>query len=311
MHKLKPKILAFISSTLAAILLGGIFLIVVPEQSFGLTAEEKQPPAKQTRTLKYHVFQEPAVIVTPGSTTKQFTIFVGEKDPVIKSAYIEVRGVTKATASQTITVDINQTNSFPTTRSQAFNFDVSGNSSHFRFLYNGSATETLLSYLSGIITSAGSRSFYLKVDVSGADVSALQARLVLTYQFTPPTEGALPVSGELTSSVFDTAVTDGAAYHSINWKGQLGGGGQNEGKVRFQLATSNAAGGPWTYIGGATCGAGDWYDATNSSKAVETSCSGHNNARYYRYKIQICSNDCSTAGANTPTVTDVNVSWAP
>lgn len=280
------------------------------EKVFGLSAEEKQPPSKQTRTLKFFIFQNPVVLISPNSTTTQFDIFIGEQEPVIKSAYIEIHGVTKQSASQTITADINQADSFPTSRQESFTLDSSGKPNNFKILYNGSVTQNLTDYLAGIITSAGSYGFYFKLGVSGADVSLAQAQLIITYQFKPPTAGAYPATGELTSAVFDTA-TDGAAYNSVMWKGSFNG---STGKVRFQIATSDNPNGPWTYIGGSNCNSGDWYDPGNPETPAEITCapSYHNNHRYFRYKVQICSaSNCSDGGSATPQVTDVVVSWSP
>jgi hypothetical protein len=98
------------------------------------------------------------------------------------------------------------------------------------------------------------------------------------------------------------------------WKGSLGGVGLNEGKVRFQLAASSASTGPWSYFGGSTCGSSDWFDPLASETPIElkgSSClSQWNNKRYFKYRIQICSNDCVSAGSNTPTVDDVIVNWS-
>ena len=124
----------------------------------------------------------------------------------------------------------------------------------------------------------------------------------------------LSISGNLISSVFDsTGSVDGGGYNSVLWKGTLGTG--STGKVRFQFAASDNTTGPWSYIGGGTCAAGDWFDPGAPDTPIElkgaTCQTSWNNKRYFRYKIQICSNDCVTAGPNTPTVTDVAVSWAP
>ncbi len=117
-------------------------------------------------------------------------------------------------------------------------------------------------------------------------------------------------TGTLTSSIFDTGVVGGAAYNSIMWKGTLGTG--STGKVRFQLAASNLSTGPWNYYSGSTCGALDWFDTTGPDASVELKCpTQFNNMRYFRYKVQLCSDNCTVAGPNTPTVNDIVVSWAP
>jgi hypothetical protein len=113
----------------------------------------------------------------------------------------------------------------------------------------------------------------------------------------------------LTSAVFDTGVVSGVGYNSIMWNGTLPGG-----KVRFQLAAANSSAGPWSYIGGNTCGAFDWFDPLAPNTPIElkgASCvSAWNNMRYFRYKVQLCSNDCITAGPNTPTVNGIVVNYA-
>ena len=142
---------------------------------------------------------------------------------------------------------------------------------------------------------------------SGIDISTVGS-LVLT--------GTTPkaISGTLISPVFDSGAV-GAGYNSIMWKGSLGGVGLNEGRVRFQLAGSNSESGPWNYYGGDTCGSSDYFNPSASNTPIELkgdSCfSGWNNTRYFRYKIQICSDDCISAGNETPIVDDVIISWTP
>lgn len=284
------------------------------KEVFGFADEEKQPPSKQMRTLKFSIFSNPSVMVSGTSTTTPFSIFIGDQSPVIKSAHIEVKGVTKASVSQTITLDVNQTDSFPTQREESFLIDSGGSSNHFQIFYSGSGSQTLADYFYGIINNPGAYGFYFKLGVSGADISAVHAKLIITYQFTPPSAGSYPVAGELISAVFDTTgISDGPAYNSAYWKGTLGGAGQNQGKVRLQLATSDSENGPWNYYGGNSCASGDWYNLGGSDNPVELICNSdyHNNQRYFRYKIQICSDDCSVAGNSTPTVEDVVISWSP
>lgn len=121
----------------------------------------------------------------------------------------------------------------------------------------------------------------------------------------------VPAKGTLTSSVFDTtANSTSIGYNSIMWKGTAG-----TGKVRFQLAASSSATGPWNYYGGSTCGALDWFDTTGPDSPVElkgTSCvSNWNNKRYFRYKVQVCSaSDCTSQGATSPVVNSIIVNWS-
>ena len=123
----------------------------------------------------------------------------------------------------------------------------------------------------------------------------------------------LPPTGDLTSVTFDTGIAD-PAYNSIVWKGTL----PATTRVRFRLAASDVSTGPWgdaDFIGsdGVSCGSAYWYEPGGADVPVELGCfSNFNNKRYFRYKVQLCSNsDCSTGGMQTPTVTDVIVNWSP
>lgn len=139
---------------------------------------------------------------------------------------------------------------------------------------------------------------------------------------------AKSILGNVISPVFDTGVVNGATFDSIMWKGALGVG--NSGKVKFQFAASDCANGAtnaptcnagtWSYYGGDTCGSFDWFDPLQSDTPVELRGLGlsaplchaaWNNKRYFRYKVQLCSDDCLVAGIDTPVVSDVIISWAP
>jgi len=163
-------------------------------------------------------------------------------------------------------------------------------------------------------TSTGSYSYSLNFNPSGVTVYGLGVKMTETHQYAPPACGT--IYGILTSAVFDsTSLGTSAGYNSIMWKGLLGGVGFNQGKVRFQFATSSSSTGPWNYYGGSTCGALDWFDSSGPDIPVEltgTSCVlAWNNKRYFRYKVEICSNDCLTSLPSTPTVNDVIVNWSP
>jgi len=303
---------------LCALLVAGS-LIISSRLVFGFTPEEKQPPEYQTRTLKFFILQNSAVMAGGSTVTVPFDLFIGEKEPQIKDAFIEITGA--ANGSNSITADIHAiqgsicTQAFATVRAKTFTLDPFGKSNNFRFLYTGSGTATdaaLLYCLQQIIRSPGTFAFEFKADISGADVSALSARIVVTYQFTPPKSGSLPASGYLISSIIDTGVEKGAAYNSLMWRGIA-----NNGKVRMQIATSDNISGPWNVnadFKGPSCAGGttDIYVADQPDTPVEIMCPGiHNNKRYFRYKIILCSDDCQNPGSNNPEVTDVVVNWSP
>lgn len=151
--------------------------------------------------------------------------------------------------------------------------------------------------------------YCFRVTNSGA-TSGTGYGFVYSQYATADISSGLTPTGDLISAVFDTTgSSDGPAYNSIMWKGTAG-----TGKARFQLATSDSSSGPWTYRGGASCNDTTWYDAPTADLPVEITCANdyHNDDRYFKYKIQICSNtDCSTSGVTSPVVTDVVVNWAP
>lgn len=127
-------------------------------------------------------------------------------------------------------------------------------------------------------------------------------------------------SGNVVSSTYDTGTLYGAGYNTLMWQGTL-----NSGKVRFQFGTSNCANGDtnpptcnngvgWTYYD-SLCAAGGstWYDPGAPNTPVAIGCATqHNNKRYFRYKVQLCSlTDCTTSGSTSPTITEVDVNWSP
>lgn len=167
---------------------------------------------------------------------------------------------------------------------------------------NCSGYDTTLGSMSAITNAhVGSSPVYSSIQICGSATG---------------TVALLNTTGTVTSAVFDASAS--STYNSIYWKGSLGTGGT--GKVRFQFAASDSSTGPWNYYGGSTCAVTDWFNTSGPSSAVELIGSGasagtcrtaFNNKRYYRYKVQICSNDCATGGQYTPTVTGVVMSYAP
>lgn len=111
-----------------------------------------------------------------------------------------------------------------------------------------------------------------------------------------------PLTGNLTSSIFDTQVTGGAAINTIMWQGSL-----NNGAVKFQIASSNSLGGPWDFIGpGAS--PSTYYEPSGPNAPVKIEGVSHNNKRYVRYKIFLESNVSRTT---SPGVEDVIINFSP
>jgi hypothetical protein len=110
--------------------------------------------------------------------------------------------------------------------------------------------------------------------------------------------------GTLDSSTFDTSVEGGAQINSVLWQGALPSP-VNNASVGFQFAVSDSSSGPWDYAG---------YDGTpntwyvtgpGASKAVDLVF--HYNARYFRYRVKLTSNQSQT---QSPRVDAINVNWS-
>lgn len=119
---------------------------------------------------------------------------------------------------------------------------------------------------------------------------------------------ATSTAGTLDSSTFDTGVAGGAQVNSILWSGSLPAGTA----VSFQLAGSNSASGPWVYQGPDGT-ANTWYylNATNvgagPGESIRTDYVLHNNARYFRYRVKLVSNQSQTA---SPSVDAIHINWS-
>jgi hypothetical protein len=232
---------------------------------------------------------------------KQFVLYIGDdlsgvSNP-IKSNFFTVGGVYTGSGTLQLMIDSDAASS------KTFTLPNVGSTPTFFQVHYKDTVSKIDPPSSGAFTHT------LNVTPSGITISGLGAILTTTYRYKPPSCGGLPPTGELTSAVFDA--TASAAYNSFVWKGTVNGG---SGKVRFQLATSNSPSGPWNFRAGAGCGNGEWYDPGSPDVSVEISCGPeyHNNQRYFKYKVQLCSNsDCSTAGSFSPRVDDVIVNWSP
>jgi len=114
----------------------------------------------------------------------------------------------------------------------------------------------------------------------------------------------VPISGNLTSSVFDSQASGGAAINSIMWQGSL-----NNGEVKFQIASAATPTGPWEYKGpGGTNSDTDTYNPGGPDLSAKINLMYHNNQRYFRYKIFLYSDSGKT---QSPLVEDVLVNWSP
>jgi hypothetical protein len=132
--------------------------------------------------------------------------------------------------------------------------------------------------------------------------------------------GTLPVTGSVSSAIFDTGYPNGVSFNSIMWQGTLGTGtGAGSSFVQFQFAASscpngspnsNCVGGTWNFIG--PDGTSGTYYLT-AGPNIPTPLVGKNYytnqqfSRYYRYEVFLN----TTGNYTTPTVTNVIVNWSP
>lgn len=116
--------------------------------------------------------------------------------------------------------------------------------------------------------------------------------------------GTGPRTANLTSSIFDTADQDGAKLNWVMWQGDLNGG-----EVKFQIASSNSASGPWDFRGDDGTSA-SYYGggAVGPDTQIKLRAADHTNKRYFRYKIFFASN---AAGTISPDVRDVIIGYSP
>ena len=120
-----------------------------------------------------------------------------------------------------------------------------------------------------------------------------------TGQITMTTATTTPA--ELTSSILDTGVSNGAGFNSLLWQGSLG----TDGAVKFQIAFSNSSSTVDTYYGPTSTS--DWYQP-NPNVSIDFSTTGvasPQNKRYIRYKVNL-----STTGTS-PTINDIIINWNP
>ncbi|MDF1498113.1 MAG: hypothetical protein P1P85_02005 [Patescibacteria group bacterium] len=248
-----------------------------------------------SKTVKFFIIQQSGIITDGTEVSQPFTMSIAEDNPQITSAFIEIKGSAKSPALTTGIINV-KLNSNPYS---LYNLNVSTKPQ--KFTINHDITSFVSADFPGV---PGSKNYTLYIRNDNFETTDLSAKLILTYKYTKNT-GNLPVSGYAISSIMDTESVNGSAFNSMMWKGSLNGG-----KVRLQLATSNSEFGPWTFIG-PDCTPITNYE-TNPNTPIEIQCfNEHNNKRYFRYKITLCSNNCVGNGLNNPTVTDVIVNWSP
>lgn len=254
---------------------------------------------EKVKTTEFYVAQ---VNNFGASAVLPVSLYIGDNlDGVaspVKSAYFVISGV--YTGSGILTANLNSSGS------ENFSLPLVSNPTNFNFIYRDSSSQINPS-------SAGTYTYNLNLSQTGLTISNLNAKAILTYRYKPVSCGAgYPPYGDLISAIYDsTANTDGAAYNSVMWKGQLGGASFDQGQVKFQLTASDSSSGPWNYVGGITCGSNDWFSTTAGIPTQVDCFSELNNKRYFRYKLRICSDDCILSGATTPTVDDVVVNFSP
>lgn len=112
-----------------------------------------------------------------------------------------------------------------------------------------------------------------------------------------------PLTGNLISSIFDTQVGSGVAINTVMWQGNKPSGTN----VKFQIASSNASSGPWSYLGPDDSDT-TYYAPTDIGIPTQINLAQHNNKRYFRYKIFLESNVGQSA---SPRVDDVIINWSP
>lgn len=109
--------------------------------------------------------------------------------------------------------------------------------------------------------------------------------------------------GTLISSIFDTQVTDGGAFNTILWQGTLPTGTA----VKFQVAGSNNAGGPWNYLGPDGT-SNTYYQPAGPDIHTKLDKEVHSDTRYMRYKVILESNIEKTY---SPLVNNIVLGWSP
>lgn len=147
-----------------------------PYCSFTTTTAVVRP----MKTIEYYINQNTSLLTSPYASPTvawPFIAYIGETSPVIKSAFVEVNGVSAGDAEHTVTVQVNTANELATILASSSATEA------FTVLYNIPAPDANL-----IIANPSSPDISndLKITLSGAsNTSLLSAKLILTYYYTP------------------------------------------------------------------------------------------------------------------------------
>ncbi|MFA6096806.1 MAG: hypothetical protein WC788_04225 [Candidatus Paceibacterota bacterium] len=273
-----------------------------------LTYEYDSVQSTLLKTTEFFVGQENSKTAANGVITKNFSISAPETNPVLRSAIVEIGGVFKGSGAGTVQAGLYNSGA-----------SVNYKKSYAIDLGPQSTTKFMIRYDALSDMDIVNNKDYTFHFTSDKPVSSWSARLYLTYEHAE--QGTYPITGYSISSTFDTGSAKGAAYNSIMWIGLLNGGG-----VRLQLATSNCPNGKtnppacddsgnWAYLGpdqGLGCLDTTYYENASGAPQEIKCYDDHNNKKYFRYKIILCSDpSCAISGSNNPQVDSVVVNWAP
>jgi hypothetical protein len=154
----------------------GISPAVSPYCSFTTTAAVLRP----MKTIEYYINQNTSQLTSPYASptvTWPFIAYISETSPVIKSAFIEVSGVSSGDVDHDITIQVN------TAASLVASLDSSLSTEAFTVLYSIPSPDTDLVIAT---PSSPTVSNDLKITLGGASTtSLLSAKLILTYYYTP------------------------------------------------------------------------------------------------------------------------------
>ena len=261
----------------------------------------------QMKSVEFYAADSDAPISS--QFNQQFSIYIGDNlsgvaNP-IKSVYFIVSGVATSSGSGSLEFKIDS----DAATSKVFSFpDVASVPTPFELVYKDNSDKINPS-------SAGTYNYTLNVIPTNITIYGLGVKVVETHRYKPPIcgGGAYPATGEIISPVFDTGAINGVGYNWLMASGTTSIGT----KIRVQLATAATSTGPWTYRGPDCTGNTYYYNSVLplSIQPQEIKCySDHNNMRYFRYKVILCSDsasNCQDGGADTPIINDVIVNWSP